>query len=120
MKHLVFFLISLIILSIGFGVHYLFDKSLKGFEGYLLGVFISFTLWIIFHNRSKKLEFVEKNSKILNYLALTISTVGGIIWLIGEWLVWTGQDEHPILDPIGAFATAIGAFMGLYLYIYHG
>jgi hypothetical protein len=38
---------------------------------------------------------------------------------MGEWLVWTGQDEHPILDPIGAFATAIGAFMGLYLYVYH-
>ena len=119
MKHLVFFLFFIIILSVGFGVHYLFDKSLKGFEGYLLGVFISVTLWIIFHNRSKKLEFVEKNSKILNYLALAIAIIGALIWLMGEYLVWTGQDEHPILDPIGAFTTAIGAFMGLYLYIYH-
>ncbi len=119
MRHLVFFLISIIILSIGFGIHYIFNNNLKLSEGYILGVLVSILLWIIFHNRSKKLEFVEKNSKILNYLALAISIIGGIIWFTGEWLVWTGQDEHPILDPIGAFATALGAFMGLYLYVYH-
>ena len=119
MKHLVFFLISLIILSIGFSIHYLFDKNLKLFEGYILGVSVCILLWIIFHNKSKDLNFIKKNSKELNYISLAITISGAIIWLIGEWLIWTGEDENPILDPIGAFTTAIGSFMTLYLYVYH-
>lgn len=94
MKYLVFFFITLIILSIGFGIHYIFDKNLKLSEGYILGVLVSILLWIIFHNTSKKLEFVEKNSKILNYLALSISIIGGIIWLMGNGLY--GEDKMNI------------------------
>lgn len=41
MRHLVFFLISLIIISIGFGIYYIFDKNLKLSEGYILGVLVS-------------------------------------------------------------------------------
>jgi hypothetical protein len=41
MRHLVFFLILLIIISIGFGIHYIFDKNSKLSEGYILGVLVS-------------------------------------------------------------------------------
>ena len=43
--------------------------------------------------------------------------VGGLLWATGEWMVYAGLDDHPLLDPVGAFAAASGALMSLILYV---
>ena len=59
----------------------------------------------------------KRAEKILNTIALVVAFIGGLLWATGEWMVYAGLDDHPLLDPVGAFAAASGALMSLILYV---
>ena len=96
----------------------MFGKELHKMVAIIIGIIVTLIVWFLFSNKNKKIGFLKKHKKILNIIALVICFVGGLLWAIGEWLVYAGLDNHPLLDPVGAFSTALGAFMSLLLYLY--
>ena len=73
--------------------------------------------FLLLSEKGSKNSFLKKHEKILNTIALVIAFVGGLLWATGEWMVYAGLDDHPLLDPVGAFAAASGALMSLILYV---
>lgn len=112
-----FFLLLFVLMSSGFGIFYMFGKQLDGMVPIIIGVIASFVVWFILSKKGQKNSFLKKHEKILNTIALVVAFIGGLLWATGEWMVYSGLDDHPLLDPIGAFAAASGALMSLILYV---
>ena len=112
-----FFLLLFVLISSGFGIFYMFGKQLHGMVPIIIGLIAAFIIWFILSKKGKKNGFLKKHEKILNTVALVVAFIGGLLWATGEWMVYAGLDDHPLLDPVGAFAAASGALMSLILYV---
>lgn len=116
-----FFLLLFVLISSGFGIFYMFGKELNAMVPIIIGVIAAFIIWFILSNKGKKNGFLKKHEKILNTIALVVALVvafiGGLLWATGEWMVYAGLDEHPLLDPVGALSAASGSLMSLILYV---
>jgi len=110
----IYFLITIIIICIGYGINNIYETELNGMDGYMIGIITSSIIWVILGNKN---SFKIKNFLFLNSLALVLALIGGILWFIGEFLVYTGKTRNTLLDPIGTFTTALGGFMALIIYL---
>lgn len=111
------YLIMIVILSvIGYTISKLFKDQLIMEQGYVIGTILTSIVLLIFNN-SKDKKLFNNYKKIFNLAALILAFVGGTLWFTGEFLVYIGKSDHPLLDPIGAFSCALSALIALVLYL---
>ena len=104
-----------ILTVIGYTISKLFKDQLIMEQGYIIGTLLTSIVLLIFNNKDKKL--FSNSKKIFNLAALILAFVGGSLWFTGEFLVYIGKADHPLLDPIGAFSCALSALIALVLYL---
>ena len=114
MEFIINLLVTIIILCIGYGINNIYGKDINGMDGYIIGIITTSIIWMIVGNKN---SFKIKNKKFFNTIALVIALIGGIMWFIGEWLVYVGKTKNSLLDPIGSFTTALGGVIGLVIYL---
>ena len=110
---------SLIILGFGFILSKMFGINMKMEEGYAIGSIVTIILMLIFKELKidKKLTITTKFNENLTLIALITAFLGSGLWFIGEYLTYTGQEEHPLLDPIGAFSTTVASLITLLVFV---
>ena len=101
---------------IGYTISKLFKDQLIMEQGYIIGTLLTSIVLLIFNNNKDKKLF-SNSKKIFNLAALILAFVGGSLWFTGEFLVYIGKADHPLLDPIGAFSCALSALIALVLYL---
>lgn len=101
---------------IGYTISKLFKDQLIMEQGYIIGTLLTSIVLLIFNNNKDKKLF-GNSKKIFNLAALILAFVGGSLWFTGEFLVYIGKADHPLLDPIGAFSCALSALIALVLYL---
>ena len=114
-----FIICTIIILGFGFLLSKMYGVNMKMEEGYAVGAILTITLMSIFKGLKidSKLSLSLSFKKIITLVALVTAFLGSSLWFIGEYLTYTGQDEHPLLDPLGAFATSVSALITLLVFI---
>jgi len=110
-----FLLIIIILSGFGFILSKLYGLNMKMEEGYIIGSIITFLIILIFNNNKFKLN--ANYNKLFTIIALTTAFIGSALWFTGEYLTYIGKEEHPLLDPLGAFSCTISALLTLIIFI---
>ena len=115
----VFIICTLILLGFGFILSKMYGVNMKMEEGYAIGALLTVVLMSIFKGLkiNNKLSLSFSFKKIITLIALVTAFLGSSLWFVGEYLTYTGQDEHPLLDPLGAFATSVSALITLLVFV---
>lgn len=116
MNVLRYLIIIAILTVVGYTISRLFKDQLIMEQGYVIGTLLTSIVLLIFNNNRDKKLF-SNSKKIFNLAALILAFVGGSLWFTGEFLVYIGKADHPLLDPIGAFSCALSALIALVLYL---
>lgn len=113
------FIIKLLLFICGLGIilHIYGNNKLTIIEGYTIGVTITTISVILFNKFQKNSMFLKKYRELFKLTGLLIALIGCIIWFIGEYLVFRGFEDKPIIDTIGAFACSIAALITLIIYV---
>ena len=107
-------LITIIIYFIGYGIHNIYNKDLNGLDGFMIGLVTSYVILMIVGNKN---SFKIKNKNMFGSFALVLTLSGGSLWCSGEWCIYKGKDNNPLLAPIGSLTTAVGGIMALIIYL---
>ena len=110
---------TIILLGFGFILSKMYGVNMKMEEGYAIGALITIVLMSIFKGFKfdKNLSMSLSFNKNITLLALITAFLGSSLWFVGEYLTYTGQEEHPLLDPLGAFATSVSALITLLVFV---
>ena len=68
---------------------------------------------MFFFNNSNSPKII----KFIQIFTLGLAFIGCCTWFIGEYLSWKGHPQHPALETIGTFSTALGAFIALVIFL---
>lgn len=112
-----FLLITIILSGFGFILSKLYGLNMKMEEGYIIGSILTFLIVLIFNNSKFKLN--SNYNKLFTIIALVTAFIGSALWFTGEYLAYIGKEEHPLLDPLGAFSCTISALITLIIFILH-
>ena len=117
MNVLRYLIIIAILTVVGYTISRLFKDQLIMEQGYVIGTLLTSIVLLIFNNDNRDKKLFTNSKKIFNLAALILAFVGGSLWFTGEFLVYIGKADHPLLDPIGAFSCALSALIALVLYL---
>lgn len=110
-----FLLTTIVLAGFGFILSKLYGINMKMEEGYIIGSIITFLLVFIFNSNQLKLN--KNYNKFFTLIALITAFLGSALWFTGEYLTYIGKEEHPLLDPLGAFSCSISALITLIIFI---